>query len=288
MDYLDELRENQLDRVDQIEKAFDSTYIEKGKKAQIGEIRQWKDGKYQMTTNGWVYIKGSDPNIKGKKAEEGSVSKDKNGAELKPVEKPVAKESEKKVEEFTFRGKPWKFDSKAMAEFSENERDQVVKTLEGGWKQLYNLPGNPTKVTIEPGRTYSLEQFVNTLPKTSSEAGKKKFLKENGEGFYSYSVEEKVSQNEVENLVLGIGENLSLYNYFNKNYMPFDIQRKELFSVKEKVESSSIYTLMAAGQFQVEEISFKVKVKYTEPPITVTTRIIRDTKLSMRDIASFM
>jgi DUF4097 and DUF4098 domain-containing protein YvlB len=70
--------------------------------------------------------------------------------------------------------------------------------------------------------------------------------------------------------------------------MPFDIQRKELFSVKEKVESSSIHTLMAAGQFKVEEISFKVKVKRTEPPITVTTRIIRDTGLSMRDIVSFM
>jgi len=69
MDYLDELQENQQGRVDRIEKSFDSTYIEKGKKAQIGEIRQWKDGKYQMTTNGWVYIKGTGPKL-AKKAEE--------------------------------------------------------------------------------------------------------------------------------------------------------------------------------------------------------------------------
>ena len=33
MDYLDELKESQQSRVDSIEKAFDPTYIEKGKRA---------------------------------------------------------------------------------------------------------------------------------------------------------------------------------------------------------------------------------------------------------------
>lgn len=94
MDYLDEIAREQRNQIEAVEKGFDPFHIspediEKGRKAQLGEIRQWKDGKYQMTTNGWVYIKGSDPNIKGKKAEEGSVSKDKNGVELKVGDKIV-------------------------------------------------------------------------------------------------------------------------------------------------------------------------------------------------------
>jgi hypothetical protein len=39
--------------------------IEKAKKAVIGEIREWSDGKYRKTAKGWEYIKGSDPKKKG-------------------------------------------------------------------------------------------------------------------------------------------------------------------------------------------------------------------------------
>jgi len=44
--------------------------IEKAKKAVIGEIREWSDGKYRRTAKGWEYIKGSDP-----KKKTGSVGK---------------------------------------------------------------------------------------------------------------------------------------------------------------------------------------------------------------------
>lgn len=38
--------------------------IEKAKKAVLGEIREWSDGKYRKTAKGWEYIKGSDPKSK--------------------------------------------------------------------------------------------------------------------------------------------------------------------------------------------------------------------------------
>lgn len=44
--------------------------IEKAKKAVLGEIREWSDGKYRKTANGWEYIKGSDPNKKVEKLPE--------------------------------------------------------------------------------------------------------------------------------------------------------------------------------------------------------------------------
>lgn len=45
-----------------IEKAFDTLDIIKGKRAQLGEIREWRGGKYRRTSNGWEKIKegGSD------------------------------------------------------------------------------------------------------------------------------------------------------------------------------------------------------------------------------------
>ena len=57
--------------------------LQKGKRAAIGEIREYFDGKYEKTATGWKYIKGSDPRIKNK---------------AKPEEKPVEKKD--KEEEY--------------------------------------------------------------------------------------------------------------------------------------------------------------------------------------------
>ena len=56
-------------KIEDVSKAIEEDEIEKGRKAQIGEIRQWKDGKYRRTATGWEYIKGSDPKSKGNKEE---------------------------------------------------------------------------------------------------------------------------------------------------------------------------------------------------------------------------
>lgn len=40
-----------------IEKAFDILDIVKGKRAQLGEIREWRGGRFRRTANGWERIK---------------------------------------------------------------------------------------------------------------------------------------------------------------------------------------------------------------------------------------
>lgn len=40
-----------------IEKAFDTLDIVKGKRAQLGEIREWRGGRFRRTANGWEKIK---------------------------------------------------------------------------------------------------------------------------------------------------------------------------------------------------------------------------------------
>ena len=48
-----------------IEKAFDTLDIIKGKRAQLGEIREWRGGKFRRTTSGWERIKESDKDSRG-------------------------------------------------------------------------------------------------------------------------------------------------------------------------------------------------------------------------------
>ena len=57
LDGLQELAAERQRREDFFEKAFDPTYIEKGRRAQIGEVRQWKDGKYKRTKEGWEPVR---------------------------------------------------------------------------------------------------------------------------------------------------------------------------------------------------------------------------------------
>ena len=86
LDGLQELAAERQRREDFFEKAFDPTYIEKGKRAQIGEIREWSDGKYRRTATGWEYIKGSDPKL-AKKSEEKITQPKKEEVTKKPEPK---------------------------------------------------------------------------------------------------------------------------------------------------------------------------------------------------------
>jgi len=59
LDGFKDLEQQRQAREDFFEKSFDPTYIEKGKRGGTGEIRQWKDGKYQKQSDGtWKPVKG--------------------------------------------------------------------------------------------------------------------------------------------------------------------------------------------------------------------------------------
>ena len=59
-----------------IQKAF-SEVIEKGGKANIGEIREWKGGKFKKTAQGWVpVLEGKDKKLVEDKPEKDSVAKE--------------------------------------------------------------------------------------------------------------------------------------------------------------------------------------------------------------------
>ena len=58
LDGFKDLEQQRQAREDFFEKSFDLTYIEKGKRGGTGEIREWKDGKYQKQGDGtWKPVK---------------------------------------------------------------------------------------------------------------------------------------------------------------------------------------------------------------------------------------
>jgi len=142
------------------------------------------------------------------------------------------------------------------------------------------------KITLIPGNTYSLNEFVSTLKK--AKGAKKKFVKENGGGFYSYRLGKFIEKSEVLKLLKIVGDDESIYKFFNTCYMPSDIYIKEISKDVEKIKSNNIYDLMAAKTITHFEGGFKVLVKYGADPILITMNFSEDTTLSMRDINSFM
>ena len=46
-------------KIEDVSKAIEEDEIEKGRKAQIGEVREWKDGRWQRTKDGWIPYKES-------------------------------------------------------------------------------------------------------------------------------------------------------------------------------------------------------------------------------------
>jgi len=170
---------------------------------------------------------------------------------------------------------------------SDSDIDFAKQSIEQGlFSRIKTMPEDDTKVPIEPSGEYSVSQFSKSLSKVSSDNAKKKFFKEKQkESEYSYA---KYNEEDLKNLAMAIGDDNNLYNFFNKNYEPTDITTKKIGSFKEEVKSNNIYDKMAAKSYDVEEISFKVKVGWKTEPITVKRRVLYNSTLSMRDIVSFM
>jgi len=142
------------------------------------------------------------------------------------------------------------------------------------------------KLELIPGNTYSLEQFISTL--RPCRTGEKKFIKENGDGFFSHQEDKFIEEDKVNLLMEIVDEEQSVYKYFNTLYSPFGIFEKEIGQDVEDVKSNNIYDKMAARTTTHYEGGFKVKISYSEKPITVVKTYSKDTTLSMRDINGFM
>ena len=65
-----------------------------------------------------------------------------------------------------------------------------------------------------------------------------------------------------------------------------NIKLSKIGEVKENVKSNNIYSLMAAGHYDLMEVSFDLKVK--SKVAKVKTYVATDETLSMRDVASFL
>ena len=143
-----------------------------------------------------------------------------------------------------------------------------------------------SKIPLTPGAYFQIDLFESQLRK--AKGAKKKFLKENESGFYSYSLDKRIPEEDVKILLEIVEDRESIYKYFNTEYMPFDIEIRELYKEEEKVKSNSIYDLMAAKSVTCFEGRFKITTRYGQPPITVTRQFLKDTTLSMRGINNFM
>lgn len=195
----------------------------------------------------------------------------------------------------SIKNQDWKVDIKKNSDLTDSELDFISDKLNSGYVSRLNLPEDNTKVEMVPGEEYSLSQFNQSVRKTTSDKAKETFIKEakqnirpQGNNYHDSESSKFQQEQEISNLVLAVGSNYGVYNYFNKNYPPTDITVKEMASITEPVESSNIYSRMAAKQYTVKEISFKVKVKFTAEPVTVKTKVLVNSTLNMRDIANFM
>ena len=143
---------------------------------------------------------------------------------------------------------------------------------------------------LTPGKTYTLEEFANSI-KGGFKAARRKFEKDNSNGWWSYADDEKYREEDYDRLmkILGYGDNADkILKYFNSNYMPFDIKIKELGKEQEEVKSNNIYDKMGAKTITEFNGSFKVKVKYDDEPITVERIWKENTTLRQSDIHKFM
>lgn len=67
-----------------------------------------------------------------------------------------------------------------------------------------------------------------------------------------------------------------------------EVKPRDVANINEQIQSSNIYSLMSAGQYNVKEVSFKVKLHHSKPPLTIKTKILFNSKLSMQDIINFI
>ena len=138
--------------------------------------------------------------------------------------------------------------------------------------------------------TITLNEFISKIGKTKSEKAKSNFLKKNSNGYkycdYTNRKNLTITSDDVENLVEMVGNNQSVYNYFNKIADPHNIIKKEISRIKEKVESNNIYDKMCAPQVTTYEGSFDIRMNMSIIKVILTWS--KDTTLSQSDVYRFM
>jgi len=147
-------------RLKEMEKEAKEDDFEKGKKAEIGEIREWSGVKMQKTAQGWLPVK-----------KDGSMSKEENGGKMSSVEKQEQKKeySEKELEEFA--RKTSESDLKQAAS-GEDEQLRIVAKKELERRKVEENPAKkdePVKETKENKDTVlhkkkQLEIILNNNP----------------------------------------------------------------------------------------------------------------------------
>ena len=216
------------------------------------------------------------------------MKKNDSGNTKEPVES-KQKNEEKESSEVEIKGEHWKFNEDAMSNLSTKERKNIVDIMnENNFISTRRLIEDNDKVKFSSGGTYSMTQFSNSLNKVSGNAAKNKFLKENEKGYYDYLKNEKVENEDIQNLILSIGNNYNVYNYFNKYLKPSNIQIKDIGSIKEEIQSNNIYSLMSAKRYKVKEISFDLGFTEKRGVIHIKTRMLINGTLNIKDITNFM
>lgn len=143
------------------------------------------------------------------------------------------------------------------------------------------------KTSIEPGKIYTIDDFADSIKLVKG--AKKRFLKDNENGYFSSATNTFITPEMVNELIEIVGDRESIYKYFNTRYTPFDIILQEIGSDTEKIDSNNIYDLMHAKTITHYKGSFKVKITYNEPPITVIgNEFSKNTTLGWKEINSFL
>lgn len=126
--FSENLFESKSDLNDEISKAIESDVLEKGgKKATLGEIREWSGKKYQKTTQGWIPYKGKGDGVESLK--DGDVDVTDN--------KPEKIDKEDK-----------KVDKTSNIDLEHNlQEGQRVKLAGGKTQRIVEISGNLVRLT---------------------------------------------------------------------------------------------------------------------------------------------
>ena len=163
----------------------------------------------------------------------------------------------------------------------QKEIDKIIKTAVRKLKKK--------SPELEPGGTYTIEEFSDALGCAGlSESPKKKWLKQNSEGYYSHSIGQRVPEEQIELLKNIIGNNQGVYNYFNKYYDPFNMVVESKRERQEEVKSNNIYDRMCAKTITHFKGSFQVKWTFNGEPLTITNEWSKNTTLDRGDVYRFM
>lgn len=153
-----------------IEKAFDILDIVKGKRAQLGEIREWRGGRFRRTANGWERIKEG---ARGEKKNPDGVEAHRSQKEESPktptsVKIDQKKETNKKINEASKRKKKYGDMNVEEAKKELLGKDLTITDIETGKTRTEkitsilegNVRGHETVMArVEGGGTYPIKHI---------------------------------------------------------------------------------------------------------------------------------